>query len=250
MLTLNPQMANHASGDETVAVYETNERGSAVLLQLRHGKRLRRGEEITITYGDEKGASEMIFSYGFLENGVRNARQLFLDLDIPTDDPLRMAKKAVCKEVPGVRLYTEEDGEIGWESKYVWWSCVNEEDGLYFRVLQANDGGQELQVFWKGAELERRSLPDTLARDSMRDVFQLRATVLLQERIKRQASELEGADEEFAHSIHLPGVRKTRWDTINRLRRLELELLAAAYQSLQRQVSYTRVSPVQRDRYR
>src|SRR5436853_4284349 len=197
MLTLSPQMANHASGDETVAVYETetNEDRKAVL-QLRECKRPRPSEEITITYGDEKGASEMIFSYGFVESGMTNARQLFLDLDIPTDDPLRMAKKAVCTEAPGVRLYTKEDGEIGWESKYVWWSCVNEEDGLEFRVLQAGNGGKELQVLWKGTELEPRSMSDALAKEPMRDIFQLRALVLLQERIGRQASELEDTEDQ------------------------------------------------------
>jgi hypothetical protein len=228
-------MANHTSGDETVAVYETDEHRNAVL-QLRQGKTLKRGEEITITYGDEKGASEMIFSYGFLESSVNNAKQLFLDLDIPTDDPLRMAKKAVCKEAPGVRLYAKEDGEIGWESKYVWWSCVNEEDGLEFRVLQANDGGKELQVHWKETELKAGSLADTLANDSMRDVFQLRAIVVMRERIERQASELEDTEEQFAEGIHLSGIRPTTWETIRKLRGLELELLAGAYRSLQGQV--------------
>jgi hypothetical protein len=236
-------MANHASGNETVAVYETNECGD-VVLQLRQGKRLKRGEEITITYGDEKGASEIIFSYGFLESRVNNARQLFLDLDIPTDDPLRMAKKAVFKEAPGVRLYTKEDGEIGWESKYVWWSCVNEEDGLDFRVLQANDGGKELEVHWKKTEIEPGSLADMLAKDSMWDVFQLRAVVVLQERIERQASELEDTEEQSAEAIHLSDVRPTTWETIRRLRGLELEFLAGAYQSLQGQVCDTLLSTV------
>ena len=228
-------MANHASGDEAVAVYGANERRNAVL-QLRQGKSLKQGEEITITYGEEKGASEMIFSYGFLESCVDNARQLFLDLDIPFDDPLRMAKKAVCKEAPGVRLYMKEDGEIGWESKYVWWSCVNEEDGLDFRVLQANDGGKELQVQWKTIELEPGSLGDRLANDSMRDVFELRAIVVLRERIERQASELEDTEEQFLEAIHSSGIRPATWETIRRLRGLELELLAQAYQSLQGQV--------------
>jgi hypothetical protein len=240
-------MANHASGDEAVAVYETDEHRNAVL-QRRLGKRLKRGDEITITYGDEKGASEMIFSYGFLESRVNNARQLFLDLDIPTDDPLRMAKKAVCKEAPGVRLYTKDDGEIGWESKYVWWSCVNEEDGLDFRVLQANDGEKELQVRWKETELEPGSLVDALANDSMRDIFQLRANVVLQERIDRQASELEYTEEQFAEAIHLSGVRPTTWETIRRLRGLELELLAGAYQCLQGQVCYMLLSAVRESR--
>lgn len=42
-------MANHASGEETVALYETDEERNAVL-QLRWGKKLRQGEEVTITY--------------------------------------------------------------------------------------------------------------------------------------------------------------------------------------------------------
>lgn len=42
-------MANHASGDATVALYETDEEGNAVL-QLRWGKTLRPGDEVTITY--------------------------------------------------------------------------------------------------------------------------------------------------------------------------------------------------------
>jgi hypothetical protein len=228
-------MANHASGNKTMAVYETTERKNAVL-QLRQGKCLKQGEEITITYGDEKGASEMIFSYGFIESGVANARQLFLDLDIPTDDPLRLAKKAVCKDAPGVRLYTKENGEIGWESKYVWWSCVNEEDGLGFRILQANDGGKELKVLWKKVELETERLEETLASDSMRDIFQLRAVVVLQKRIERQASELEETEEQFSEAVHLPGVRPTTWETIKILRALEVDFLADAYQSMQAEV--------------
>lgn len=228
-------MANHASGDQTVAVYETDE-GKNAVLQLRQGIGLKPGDEVTITYGDEKGASEMIFSYGFLESSVDNARQLFLDLDIPLDDPLRMAKKAVCTEAPGVRLYTRADGEICWDSKYVWWSCVNQEDGLDFRVLQTNAGGKELQVQWKETELEPGRLADRLADDSMHDVFELRAIVLLQQRVERQVSELEDTEEHFSEAVHLSGIRLATWETIRRLRDLELELLAEAYQSLQGQV--------------
>ena len=236
-------MANHASGTETVAVYETNERMGAVL-QLRRGKSLKSGEEVTITYGDEKGASEVIFSYGFLESSMDNARQLFLDLDIPMDDPLRVAKKAICKEAPGVRLYTV-DGKIGWESEYVWWSCVNEEDGLEFRVLQTNDGGKELQVQWKTRELAPGGLGNMLANDSMRDVFELRAVVALQERIEGQASELEDTEGQFLEAIHLSGIRSATWETIRRLRRLELEFLAEAYQTLQGQVRCTLLSALE-----
>jgi hypothetical protein len=42
-------MANHASGDAAVALYETDKKGNAVL-QLRWGKRMYPGDEVTITY--------------------------------------------------------------------------------------------------------------------------------------------------------------------------------------------------------
>jgi hypothetical protein len=41
-------MANHASGDATAALYETDEDGNGLLL-LREDKKVRTGEEITIT---------------------------------------------------------------------------------------------------------------------------------------------------------------------------------------------------------
>jgi hypothetical protein len=41
-------MANHASGDATAALYETDESGNGVLL-LRDGKEIPQGGEVTIT---------------------------------------------------------------------------------------------------------------------------------------------------------------------------------------------------------
>jgi hypothetical protein len=41
-------MANHASGEATAALYETDEDGNGLLL-LREGKTIAQGEEITIT---------------------------------------------------------------------------------------------------------------------------------------------------------------------------------------------------------
>jgi len=41
-------MANHASGDATAALYETDEDGNGLLL-LREGKNIQKGGEITIT---------------------------------------------------------------------------------------------------------------------------------------------------------------------------------------------------------
>ncbi|KAI4772218.1 SET domain-containing protein, partial [Aureobasidium sp. EXF-8845] len=78
-------MANHTSGTGTAAIYEVDDQGNAVLL-LRDGKDIEQNGEITITYGDDKGACEMLFSYGFIEEEMQSARELFLDLSIPGDD--------------------------------------------------------------------------------------------------------------------------------------------------------------------
>jgi hypothetical protein len=82
----------------------------------------------TASYGDDKGACENIFSYGFLEDSMASANVVFLDLDIPDDDPLRPAKIYVCNAAPGVRLVDKKDN-IEWESDFVWLVVVNEEDG-------------------------------------------------------------------------------------------------------------------------
>ena len=185
-------LANHASGDETVALYDTDTSGNAVLL-LQEGQSMASGREITITYGDEKGACEMLFSYGFLEETTTSALELFLALDIPNDDPLKMAKQHVSKSPPGFRLF-DQGGTIGWEGVFVWLLCVNEEDGLEFRLLQSLDGDRELKVFWKGQEISDVSgLQSLLQAESNWDIFQLRATVTIRDRLAEQLSALDAS---------------------------------------------------------
>lgn len=145
-------MANHASGDATAALYECDANGDAVLL-LRDGKSLEPGDEITITYGDQKGACEMLFSYGFIEDSMEDARELFLDLEIPDDDPLAKAKQHISKSAPGFKIFRQADESIGWTGDFIWLIVVNEEDGLDFRVLQDHNGNKELKAFWKDEEL-------------------------------------------------------------------------------------------------
>lgn len=218
-------MANHASGAETTALYDTDYDGRA-LLQIKPGKNLAKGEEVTITYGDEKGACEMIFSYGFLEPQMSNAKVMFLDLDVPDDDPLRLAKKTVNKEAPGVALSTGSDGKLHWESSYIWWACVNEEDGLAFRVALQNDGNRQLEVFWNDRLINPSQLGKVIEDDPKWDIFRLRALVMLQDRVDLQASHLAAGGELFFESQGQPGVRDEVWALVGRLRGLEGSLLS------------------------
>lgn len=228
-------MANHASGVETIALYETGQDGQAIL-QTRPDKKLANGEEVTITYGDEKGACEMIFSYGFLEPAMSSANMIFLDLDIPGDDPLRMAKKTANTEAPGVRLFVDSDGNLKWEGDYIWWACINEEDGLDFRVAQETDGNRQLEVLWKDLQIDPSQLSKALEDDLMWDVFRLRALVMLQERVSIQLSHLEASAEEYLEYQGQPGVRDAVWALIGRLRALEGRQLSMFHRVLEEQV--------------
>ena len=229
-------MANHASREKTVALYEADERGNAVL-QLREGISLTQEEEVTITYGDEKGASEMIFSYGFLEDDMVTAQQIFLDLDIPGDDPFRTIKRSLCREAPGVRIFYDKDGEIQWESAFTWWGCVNQEDGLEFEVLRSTDGERDVRMLWKGNACSEDDLLRNLLQDSSRDVFELRTIVMIQNRVERQVTQLERSDETFHMARQGVGVRDSVWSMIDRLRNLELDMLAQTYTILETKVS-------------
>lgn len=226
--------ANHASSDNTTSLYETDLDGNAILV-LRDGKDLKRGDEVTITYGDEKGACEMLFSYGFIEEGMTSARELFLDLDIQDDDPLKLAKKAVSNSAPGFRLF-DHSGTVSWEGPFVWLLCINEEDGLEFQLLQKNDGERELKVFWRGAEMSDLSKIETLlGEDPKWPLFELRATVVVRDRVEKQLLILKSSKTDVA-SHDRPIKEHTAIQYAARLRSLEETLMLQAHNEWENKV--------------
>ena len=229
-------MANHGSTDHYNARFEVDDDGNVALL-VRDGRQIGEDEEVLISYGPG-GATEMIFSYGFLEQGATSARELFLSLEAPDDDPLRTAKVRVAREAPGVRIFVDPNGEVSWESAFVWWMCINEEDGLDFKVLQTNEGSRELQALWKGSELDPRVLKSTLMDDPQKDIFMLRAVVMIQQRVEEQGEALSISGEKLLEQgSAMAEKRRGTYDSINRLRELELDLLTASFGSLEMQVS-------------
>ena len=228
-------MANHASGGDTVALYDTDENGDALLI-LQDDRSLAPGEEITITYGDEKGACEMLFSYGFIEDAMKSARELFLDLDIPDDDPLKIVKKAANKSAPGFRLFQREN-TIDWEGPFVWLICTNEEDGLGFWVLQTKDGERELKVNWKDKEISDLSELDALLRsENLWKVFELRASATLQTRIETQLLALESSENLLRVSSSKAEFMDHKHLNAFKLRELEETLMLQAYEEFENQV--------------
>ena len=145
---------------------------------------------------------------------------MFLDLDIPDDDPLRPAKIYVSTAAPGFRVY-EKDSTLKWESDFIWLIVVNEEDGLDFRVRQTIDGEREIQSFWKEQELETSKLLELLQEDPMWEIFSLRAVVLLQGRVQTQIDSIQAVQD----TKRDPSVRETPWRLAERLRSQEHQML-------------------------
>lgn len=181
----------------------------------------------------------MVFSYGFLEHNMENSRELFLDLEVPDDDPLKFAKKAVSKSAPGFRLFSIETG-MSWEGDFIWLICVNEEDGLDFQVTQSNNGRKDLEVHWKDVVLsDIGRLKDMLTQDPMWAVFQLRAIAILQDRVQLQLSLLNATEEQVQLARGAADVSLYIWETSTRLRELEWALLSRANQHFEQVVRPT-----------
>lgn len=230
-------MCNHASDGANVAYYDADSLGNGILV-LEPEKNLKAGDEITITYGDDKGACEMLFSYGFIEPTMNDARSLFLDLDIPEDDPLRIAKRAAFDVAPGFRIYMFSQA-VRWTGPFVWLSCINEEDGLELRIEQTLDGERELTVSWKDEPVANiEVLENQLRDDRIWEVFQLRAYTIMQDRIqteidKRLALRLENRDNPLVTRI---GRESKIFQSVLVLQELEWSLLTEACEQFRRKV--------------
>ncbi|PKS07813.1 hypothetical protein jhhlp_006421 [Lomentospora prolificans] len=228
-------MANHSP--QPSASYEENV-NYEVTLQLRPGATLAAGEEVTITYGENKSAAEILFSYGFIDvEGAK--RQLVLPLTPFEDDPLIQAKLHSFKKPPMVDIRME-DGEATWKSAFAFYMCLNEEDGLEFRVLQDLEGGRQLKVFWQDEDVTDRVDSFDLLIDSheMSQIFRLRVVTVIEELVgshmERMESVTSPAEEELLRSIH----GEPRSDCLamaNTLRDIEYGILEAALGRLREQ---------------
>lgn len=185
-------------------------------------------------YGDEKGACEMIFSYGFIENTMENARDILLGLDIPDDDPLKRAKQTVANSAPGVRLVHSAEKGLTWESDFIWLVVVNEEDGLHFQIAQTVDGDQELEVVFGDQPLQDiTKLRELLKNSPMWEVYQLRAVSVLQDRVEDQLRVLMNTESESNNDK--PVAYSPRGLAL-KLRLLETEMLERFYGFLEDEV--------------
>ncbi|KAK4195962.1 hypothetical protein QBC40DRAFT_14526 [Triangularia verruculosa] len=221
-------MINHSS--KASAYYDQNPRDEAVLL-LRPGVTVSKGQEVTISYGDTKSAAEMLFSYGFIDP-ESTSESLVLPLAPFPDDPLAKAKLVAFGKAPRVHV-ARESGSIRWESSFAYLQCVNEEDGLDFRILQDNDGNQQLCVFWQDADVtEQISEFQKLAQTHpIPEILRLRVVVSVQENLESHLEQLKSElPPHDASSVRQECLRNGLL-----LRQIETSLLEDATQALEQE---------------
>lgn len=267
-------MINHSAAPS--AYYDENTKDEVVLLP-RPGVGISKDDEITITYGDAKSAAEMLFSYGFIDP-ASSADSLVLPLSPFPDDPLAKAKLVAFGEPPKIHVArqgrqegeeeggastntntspTNKNGPVNWTSPFAHLMCVNEEDGLEFRVLQQNDGARQLRVFWQEEDVTDRAGDfETLVRTHpLAAVLRLRVVTVvqgaLQAQLERLASTSSAVPDEGAAAATAAAADGTtdqqqeqqrREDCVKfatALREIETKILEDAVEGLEGEVSTT-----------
>lgn len=223
-------MANHSS--QANAYYDETSEGEVVLL-LRPESHIDAGEEVTISYGAEKPAAEMLFSYGFLDPSSA-AHSLALPLSPLPDDPLGKAKVHIFTGTPSVLIKKVED-KVEWTSPFAYISCLNEEDGLNFKLLQSSDGDTELRMFWQEEDVTGKdeSFQTLISGHELYHVFGLRVNVVISQRIQEQLERLQETPDTSEGQLS-PNPNAT---SAQELRHIERGLLELTLSTLEEQVS-------------
>ncbi|KAK9469916.1 hypothetical protein V1512DRAFT_257320 [Lipomyces arxii] len=154
-------------------------------------------KEVLISYGTEKGTSEILFTYGFLVN---------------EDEITRESVKMLVRKAPGLaeavygrpataELVVElagDDVEIQWNCDLLWLLCMNASDGFEISLPQIYDESEvELEVSIKGRTVNAkgdeliRAIKEEYDTDKeMKDVYELRRAAILSEWITEWSNDL------------------------------------------------------------
>jgi hypothetical protein len=236
-------MVNHSH--QANAFYEETSNNSVALLLHRRDEKLDAGSEVTISYGTSKSQAEMLFSYGFIDE-QSTTRSLVLTLEPVSDDPLGRAKLAAFGGPPIISI-SEVGGSITWESPFLYLMCLNEEDGLEFRILQQTDGTcSQLKVFWQGSDVTdaTSTFEALISNHELKDVFGLRVVVLLQDRIRQQLERLYESEDTLQSINSMTHVSPYRRHVALELRKTETAILEAAFSAADMQVSEGKTIPM------
>lgn len=229
-------MANHSP--TPMARYDESDDHEAVLV-LRHDASIVSGDEVTITYGEDKSAAEILFSYGFIDTET-SARHLVLPVPVLDDDPLLRAKLYSFGGPPMAKLWLEGD-KPGWKSPFAYFLCLNEEDGLEFRTLQEVSGARQLRVFWQEEDVTDRvdEFQSLTAGHPMSAIFRLRVVSVIEElagtHLDRMKAAAMSAEDEVLREVHGEPRRECAI-LAGALREAEFLILETVLEALQEEV--------------
>lgn len=241
-------MANHSAAP--TAYYEQTDDGD-VLLLLRPEQTVSADDEITISYGTDKSAAEMFFSYGFIPSPLSSSTSsLTLPLLPPIDDPLARAKLACYPHPPTLHIISSTVSSSSSSSTpamptitapFAYLLALNQEDGLDFKTLQetATDGSttRALRTFWQDVDVSDRtaSFENLIATHPLHEVFALRVGALLAARVAEQMQRLMASE-----GLLVVGEEEERtggvWESARVLRGSEVEVLRRVKVILEEQV--------------
>lgn len=228
-------MANHSRNP--TARYDTNDQDELVL-SLRDNCGVSAGDEITIDYG-EKSAAEMLFSYGFIDPDSASG-SLVLPLEPLAGDPLAKAKLYSFGKAPTIAFRQDEEGGVRWTSPFAYFACLNEEDGLEFRVLQETGGAQQLRVFWGELDVADKvdAFEDLIQEHPLCDVFKLRVVSVLIDKVQDQLKRLANGVSTDMQDLVPTLLRKECVEAASELRARETGLLERALEVLSEEVRF------------
>ncbi|KAH6683035.1 hypothetical protein B0J14DRAFT_556300 [Halenospora varia] len=227
-------MANHFS---KFAAYYQEVSSDGVVLRLGPDVQLSASEEVTISYGQAKSESEMLFSYGFIDDTNQNMSTLALPLEPMADDPLGRAKIAAFVGKPLVEIMIDRDS-VRWESPFLYFMSLNQEDGLEFMILQENDGSRSpLRVFWQDNDVTEvtDTFESLIETHDLNDIFKLRAVSLLQDRLNQQLQRLDDTEETVKSLPILVQVHQDVQKNALQLRKTETSILQKALSAVDAQ---------------
>jgi hypothetical protein len=185
-------MANH-SGSANSHYQQGGD--DEVLLIVKPEQRVESGAELTIDYGSTKSAAEMLFNYGFIDDESLT-HSLVLHISPSPDDPIGKAKAMIYGKPLTLQIsVTGDDLEL--TCPFVDLMCVNEDDGLNFKVMMETDGTYgQMRAYWKSTDVTDsiHHFKDIVATDPLHDVFALRAKVLLRNIVDGQMDRLSESE--------------------------------------------------------
>ncbi|KAI1260965.1 hypothetical protein F5Y18DRAFT_419813 [Xylariaceae sp. FL1019] len=220
-------LVNHSSPATAYFEQDTNDE---VLLLLRKDAKLKKGDEITIDYGADKSAGEMLFSYGFIDANA-TTKSVVLPVEAMDDDPLSKAKLHVFGSSPTLRITVNESGVLEWSSPFIYLMSLNQEDGLTFQILQETDGSQHLRMFWQDRDVtdEAEDVEKLIRGHEMQQIFRLRAVTIVLETVQQKLEMLT------SHSVEETSSKTVRVEisqAASHLRGVERNLFETALQML------------------